>query len=90
MGAHGAYNYASLVGKELKKDVSGNPYTEQRLQVKQGFREFKRKHYEEFNHHYTQEQREFVRTVIKDTQSVLEAHGLSSECTCNIQEYLEE
>ena len=84
--------------EDLKTDTSNSlrrmldflqvPYTEQKLQevITQGFRDFKRKHYEEFDH-YTPEQREFIRTVIKDTQSVLEARGLSS--VCNIQEYLE-
>ena len=94
------HNHSVLVIRyeDLKKDTSGNlrrmldflqvPYTEQRLQdvITQGFDNFKRNHSEEFDH-YTREQREFVRSVINDTLSVLKARGLSS--VCNIEEYLE-
>ena len=91
------HNHSVLVIRyeDLKKDVSGNlrrmldflqvPYTEQRLQ-EVGFKEFKRNHSEEFDH-YAREQRDFVRSVINDTLSVLKARGLSS--VCNIEEYLE-
>ena len=94
------YNHSVLVIRyeDLKKDTSVSlrrmldflqvPYTEQRLQevITQGFKDFKRKHSEEFDH-YTREQREFVRSVINDTLSVLKARGLSS--VCNIEEYLD-
>ena len=94
------HNHSVLVIRyeDLKKDTSVSlrrmldflqvPYTEQRLQevITQGFKEFKRKHSEEFDH-YTQEQRELVRSVINDTLSVLKARGLSS--VCNIEEYLQ-
>ena len=64
------------------------PYTKERFYevTTRDYKEFKRKHYEEFDH-YTREQRDFVRSVINDTLTVLKAHGLAS--VCNIEDYLE-
>ena len=78
----------TAVGLRKMLDFLQVPYTEQRLQevITQGFKEFERRHYEEFDH-YTREQRNFVRSAIKDTLSVLKAHGLAS--VGSIQEYLE-